>query len=283
MKIIKPEVKVLIEYNHDSHIAKCARTCYRSSKNDDGKRLINDLKTKKHFSMFRHASYYFIIPTNDIYLEYYVKAYINCPYVDYIMFSDYTYFATNGQFIIDHDDFYETYKDCEIDITDNNNIDKIHIFKSNDLLRYTFRVVTQISTSRELNRVSPNNIAEQSTRYVYEDGTLCAPWWLIINNNNMLFTKYRDNSTLEDYIEGCDQQFNRYKRLVDKGMERQDARGVLPLDTATVCIYTYSIKEWRRIIDQRYYGTTGKPHENAKIIASMIRNELIKLDYDFRD
>lgn len=40
------------------------------------------------------------------------------------------------------------------------------------MLRYTFKVVTQISTSRELNRVSPNNIAEQSTRYVYEDGTL---------------------------------------------------------------------------------------------------------------
>lgn len=35
-------------------------------------------------------------------------------------------------------------------------------------MRYTFRVTTQISTSRELNRVSPNNIAEQSTRYVYE-------------------------------------------------------------------------------------------------------------------
>lgn len=31
-----------------------------------------------------------------------------------------------------------------------------------------FKVTTQISTSRELNRVSPNNIAEQSTRYVYE-------------------------------------------------------------------------------------------------------------------
>ena len=45
-------------------------------------------------------------------------------------------------------------------------------------LRYTFCVVTQISTSRELNRVSPNNISEQSTRYVYEDGTICQPHWL---------------------------------------------------------------------------------------------------------
>lgn len=34
------------------------------------------------------------------------------------------------------------------------------------MMRYTFCVDTQISTSRELNRVSPNNIAEMSTRYI---------------------------------------------------------------------------------------------------------------------
>ena len=66
------------------------------------------------------------------------------------------------------------------------------------------------------------------------------------------------------------------------GMQRQDARGVLPLDTATKCVYTYSIDEWRNIIDLRYYGTTGAPHPNAKIIAGMIREQLIELGYDFR-
>ena len=30
--------------------------------------------------------------------------------------------------------------------------------------------------------------------------------------------------------------FNKYKLLVDIGMHRQDARGVLPLDTATRCL-----------------------------------------------
>ena len=65
-------------------------------------------------------------------------------------------------------------------------------------------------------------------------------------------------------------------------MDRQDARGVLPLDTATICAYTYSASEWRHIIDLRYYGITGKPHPNAEIIAGMIRKELIKLGYDFR-
>lgn len=76
---------------------------------------------------------------------------------------------------------------------------------------------------------------------------------------------------------------NKYRLLVNKGMHRQDACGVLPFDTATVCIYTYSIEEWRHIIDLRYYGTTGKPHPNAKIIAGMIKDNLETCGYDFKN
>ena len=61
----------------------------------------------------------------------------------------------------------------------------------------------------------------------------------------------------------------------------QDARGILPIDTATVCAYTYTISEWRNIIDLRYYGTTGAPHPNAKIIAGMIREKLIDAGHEF--
>ena len=84
------------------------------------------------------------------------------------------------------------------------------------------------------------------------------------------------------YLDSCSDSFKRYKFLIESGMNRQDARGVLPLDTATKCVYTYSIDEWRKIIDLRYYGTTGKPHPNAKIAAGMIREQLIELGYDFR-
>ena len=66
-------------------------------------------------------------------------------------------------------------------------------------------------------------------------------------------------------------------------MKPQDARGVLPLDTATVCIYTYSYNEWRHIIDLRYYSTTGAAHPNAVIIAGMIREKLIEAGHEFRD
>ena len=160
------------------------------------------------------------------------------------------------------------------------------------LSRYTFCIDTQISTSRELNRVSPNNISEQSTRYVYEDGVICKPHWMSDEiatyfNKEPLFEDWINNNIEHQkayqYFNSCNDSFINYAILVNKfNINRQDARGVLPLDTATRCIYTYSIDEWRNIIDLRYYGTTGKPHPNAKIIAGMIRKELMELGYDFK-
>lgn len=38
-----------------------------------------------------------------------------------------------------------------------------------------------------------------------------------------------------------------------------------------------------RVCYGRENGITGKPHPNAKIIAGMIRNNLMELGYDFRD
>ena len=73
-----------------------------------------------------------------------------------------------------------------------------------------------------------------------------------------------------------------YLNRINRGWSPEDAREFLPLCTATEVIYTYTVKEWRHIIDLRYYGTTGIPHPNAKIIAGMIRQELIELGYDFR-
>ena len=50
------------------------------------------------------------------------------------------------------------------------------------MMRYTFIVDTSIAVSRELNRVSPNAIAERSTRYCTANA-ICEPYWFSINFN----------------------------------------------------------------------------------------------------
>lgn len=289
MKIIEPKVE-LWQQGDDTkaHVARCARVCYgRETGNDQAtiKRLIDS----EHWSMFRHGTYYMIANDSDKTLETIVINYANTIGFSYRYEKHVYYITVNGNWVLDHKTQFGYLSKYIVPIEDFCNTEiGFH------MMRYTFCVDTQISTSRELNRVSPNSIAEKSTRYVYEDGSICRPHWLngyyickdIVGRYDVYKDGKRDtdiNHKVLTYIESCDFSFAKYKYLVEAGLHRQDARGVLPLDTATRCIYTYSIDEWRHIIDMRYYGTTGKPHPNAKIIAGMIRNNLMELGYDFRD
>lgn len=284
MKIIEPKVELWKQGNDaEAHVARCARVCYgKETGNDEAtiKRLIDS----RHWSMFRHETYYAAVPIiKDSIIYKVLPNYKNCPYIEYFTYDNICYIITNGNFMMDIKKYdpvlYNNILSCRITEDYAKSIE----FIFNHYVRYTFCIDTQISTSRELNRVSPNNIAEKSTRYVYEDGSICRPYWL----NKELIKQYEEEPIVDMistvYLDSCNDSFKRYKFLVENGVHRQDARGVLPLDTATRCIYTYSIDEWRHILDLRYYGTTGKPHPNAKLIAGMIRNNLMELGYDFRD
>lgn len=287
MRIVEPDAYLLKQDNGEiAHIAKCARICYgRESGNDVAtySRLLKD----NHLSMLRHETYYAVVPvshSNGIIYKV-INTYMESPYIKYFTLDNKVYIITNGNFIQDikkvNPILFNLINSYRISFDE-----AAHItYLWSHFARYTFIAITQISTSRELNRVSPNNIAEQSTRYVYEDGSICRPHWMSIEEAN----RYNiDNIVLNGatklYIESCTKGFNDYKALVDNyKMHRQDARGVLPLDTLTKCAYTYSIDEWRHIIDLRYYNTTGIAHPNARIIAGKIRNILINIGYNFKD
>lgn len=294
MKIIEPNVELWKPVDDVSHVARCARICYRKETGNDIA-LYDSLERRNHLSMYRHETYYAAVPTynKDSIIWQCLAGYMHCPYIKWVTYKNNTYIITNGNFIRDiakdNPVLFRMIYDNRITPEEAEQIEPIW----RHFIRYTFCIVTQISTSRELNRVSPNNIAEQSTRYVYEDGTICRPHWLngyqVLQHTNGKYVIYKDGREDTDiyhrvltYIQSCDNSFGNYKYLVDAGLHRQDARGVLPLDTATRCVYTYSADKWRAIIDLRYYGVTGKPHPNAKLIAGMIREQLMKLGYDFR-
>lgn len=290
MKIIQPKVE-LWQQGEDkvAHVARCARICYKKETGNDSA-LYGSLERRNHLSMYRHETYYAAVPTykKDFIIWQCLAVYMHCPYIKWVTYKNNTYIITNGNFIRDivkdNPVLFHMIYDNQITSEEAEQIEPIW----EHFMRYTFCVVTQISTSRELNRVSPNNIAEQSTRYVYEDGTICKPHWMTDEevdylNNEPIFEEWcNSHKKASIFRDSCNDSFNKYKLLVDIGMQRQDARGVLPIDTATKCAYTYSIDEWRAIINLRYYGTTGAPHPNAKIVAGMIREQLMDLGYVFK-
>lgn len=280
MKIIEPKVE-LWQQGDDAkaHVARCARVCYgRETGNDQAtiKRLIDS----EHWSMFRHGTYYIIANDSDKTLETIIINYANTIGFSYHYEKHVYYITVNGNWVLDHKTPFGYISKYIVPIEDFRNTEI-----GFNMMRYTFCIDTQISTSRELNRVSPNSIAEKSTRYVYEDGSICRPHWIsqkeaeLFNNDN--------NADLDEamnvYLNGCKRDFEEYKILVDKyKIHRQDARGKLPLDTATRCVYTYSTKEWFDIIKKRVYHTTGKAHPNATIICKLIEQELNELGYEIK-
>lgn len=286
MKLIKPSVELWSEENvtPEQHIARCARVCYgHEGEGKDPKKLCSTLARSGHVSMFRHASKYVHIKHgyfNKIDLDMFE---VN-PYLCLKKVTDGVIFSTNMQ----HWQMYGDKKEKDA-ITPE---EVLHLCKSNSnlfsLYRLTFCLTTQISTSRELNRVSPNNIAERSTRYCSsKDGLeICQPWWF---DNTYMYAKKDDTPQQTNdrifqhkvYIEAMEDAEHAYQRLSSVvNMKPQDARGVLPLDTATKVVYTYSVEEWQHILDLRYYEHTGKAHPNAKLIMGMVRDQINDFAFD---
>ena len=269
MKIIEPKVKLLSELNisPESHIARCARTCYgheyKEPNQEADKKMVDGLIKRGHLSMLRHNSAYFVF-TNHLPEEF------KSEYVNTLSQEDYIYASTNGQFTLEHNNKADLNSHVFLNLCRK----YPELFK---LYRLTFCITTQISTSRELNRVSPNNIAERSTRYCSsKDGLeICRPWWFNKTSEDMSALSIIKLPIKEKiFAIAWKDAEEYYNKAIEYGMKPEDARGILPLDTATKVIYTYSIKEWQHILDLRLYDKTGKAHPNCHIVIQMIKDQI---------
>lgn len=273
MEVVNPSLDYLRQEDMlgNDHVAKCAAICYKTEKFNTAK-MIERLVRDGHISMFRHASHYYRIPKLSeigIRLGRYLddcKLFGNNPFIPYVI-GEYDYFIVlNGQYVIEHPKFESEIREYEIS---ENEFSKY----AHSLVRFTFIITTSIKVSRELNRVSPNNIAEQSTRYVNflskcGDVAVCKS----VDDHLDDFIKTNIISTL-------DKETNAYKQLINLGCKPEDARRVLPLDTATRCAYTYTFDEWNHILDLRYYQKTGKAAPDAVVIGKLIHDKLFELGY----
>lgn len=287
MKFTEPQVEWWKQTSIAQHIARVGRICYKSKGKQPEAGLteeeVKDFIQKRdeerckgfwesgHRSMYRHGTVYFFMP-NEKGLPNYIWAYLDAsPYIDYATKNHKVWISTNMQFLLENKELMDALS--PYDVSEEEFIEKARKYECEDafsIIRMTMVVTTQISTSRELNRTSPNSIAEQSTRYCNLENKggvqIARPHWHV------------EGSLWQRMVYGfvcrvCEWGYN---RLLKSGLKPQDARGVLPIDTYTVVAYTYTLSEWSHILDLRYHGTTGTPHPNAKIIGEKIRNIIIE-------
>lgn len=287
MKFTEPQVEWWQQTSLARHIARVGRICYKAK----GKQPEEDMTEEEvkafiqkrdeerckgfwesgHRSMYRHGTCYFFLP-NEKGFPNYIWAYLNAsPYIDYATKNHKVWISTNMQFLLEHKQMMDALN--PYNVSEDEFIEKAQKYECEEafsIIRMTMVVTTQISTSRELNRTSPNSIAEQSTRYCNLEKKggvqIARPHW------------HDGGTRWQRMVYGlvcrvCEWGYN---RLLKSGLKPQDARGVLPIDTYTVVAYTYTLAEWSHILDLRYHDTTGKAHPNAKIIGEKIRNIIIE-------
>ena len=294
MKLIEPHVEWWQQTTLAQHIARVGRICYKAK----GKQPEEGLPEEEveafiqkrdeerckgfwesgHRSMYRHGTVYFFMP-NEKGLPNYIWAYLNAsPYIDYATKNHKVWISTNMQFLVENKNLMDALS--PYGVSEEEFIEKAQKYECEDaftILRMTIVVTTQISTSRELNRTSPNSIAEQSTRYCNLEKKggvqIARPHWYDAGTRWQRFL----------FNAACRVSEWAYNRLLKSGMKPQDARGVLPLDTYTIVAYTYTLAEWSHILDLRFHGKTGTPHPNAKIIGEKIRNIIIERTQKYCD
>ena len=277
MKMIIPGVEWWPQKTAAQQIARVGRVCYKSKGKQPDENLPEDKKEdfleeqavklanrfweSGHRSMYRHGTLYFFVKNGSRLPKHLWSSLVASPYISYAVQEKKVWISSNMQFLCEHGNILEMLS--PFNVKEAEFIEKAQKYDCKEalnLLRMTLVVTTQISTSRELNRTSPNSISEQSTRYVNLEKKggvqIARPHWL---HEGTKWQKFL-------YLSGCKISDWLYRRLLKSGMKPQDARGILPLDTYTVVAYTYTITEWQHILDLRFRETTGKAHPNAKEI-----------------
>lgn len=148
--------------------------------------------------------------------------------------------------------------------------------------RITVKFITDRGVSAELNRHRTHSIAEQSTRYCnyckdkFGGEISVAANEDVSGESKLLGVPYagvKKDLTAEYVWEFANKTAEwAYWLLVNKfGWSPQQARRILPLDTATTIYHTAFESDWKDFMDKRWAGKTGKPHPDMILITKQLK------------
>lgn len=283
MKLINPSVELITQTpgleGIYKQVERVGRVCYKSEDKiteDSAKPFVERMIKSQHLAMLEHGTVYLAASDDSEDLIFWKVA--NSPYSKVVCNdrANMLYVTTNLRVIAELNawEVIDKYL-CEPT--------ELHI------KRICLKFITSIGVSREFNRHRTASIAEQSTRYCnYSkekfggEVTFVKPVW-----SELPVGQYGIKQGYPEEYYKCgfsDRRFINY--LLDAeyfyldytkdGWQSQQARETLPLATATEVVYTAFEDDWEHFFDLRYRGTTGLPHPNAKQVASMAHDLIIK-------
>ena len=326
IKVVNPSVEIWNQegYTLDAiwkHIARCARVCYQSTPKDKNEDAYEFLKktifkgndffgynkidpknplniifapnaygdidlTSLHLSCCEHATVHLKFPTFvPRAAAMWENVYSHNKYSRSKNHNGYIYVTTNLRVIIENYaintlEFIDTTPNCPYYMP-----------------RTTICFITDIGTSRELNRHRVNSISEESTRYCRYNAdkfgnniTVAKLPWINIEDSACqgYFTGlYSDNEICNDnkivphftknwtainwFLYGLQIANLVYCKCIELGWTAQQAREILPLNTKTQVVHTAFVDDWQHFIDLRSNSVSGVPHPMAKELADEVK------------
>lgn len=241
-------------------IEKAARICYKSEDKiteESYKKFINMLSYKGHYSPFEHGTVYLQIPVKDydnpLYKD--IRLLYNKPWAKTNFNIGFVYITTNYRAIIEE----------EIPVLR----EWICAPTEYHEKRYTFKFITSLAMSRELNRHRCHSICEESTRYCnYSQDKFNGE----ISYIEPIWFKEADPITQKLFIAQCANNEEAYLDLI-KTNKPQFARDVLNLSTKTEVMHTAFESDWKEFINLR---TSRFAHPQMIELATKVK-ELLNL------
>ena len=277
-------------------IERVGRVCYKSEDHttaDSAQPFVERMIKNEHYAMLEHGTVYLLFDeatrervkaSEDEYFDiapwdfYRSNKFSRCEY------AANTYYVTTNLRVL----------------AENNRLNDLKEFWSEPLVSHPKRVTvhfsTQIAISREFNRHRADSMAEQSTRYCNyskakfgNEITINLPTWIKqamtgtewaanVNNGILKVSGQQFMELAREVADGSASELDNwvfanlaaeksYMNLINAGRKPQEARVILPLDTATELVHTAFVTDWKHFFDLRALGTTGQPHPDAKAIA----------------
>ena len=294
MKLIKPYFEIIPQQPGEigmlKHIETCGRVAWKSEEKtteDSYIKFIDMLKGVNHGSVLEHGTVYLYINNvesgyfYDIKNKYLENKYSKVIIKDYpkdlsnrgIVFCE-AYITTNYRVLVENNWLGDLKYQCEPT--------EFHE------KRVTVRFVCTIGISREFNRHRVHSITEQSTRYCNyskdkfgNEVTFIIPCWLNIPNSSTYtpqeISLLHKEEDIQLYLHGLSHSEFYYFNLLEQGWKPQQAREVLPLNTATELIHTAFVSDWKHFFMLR---TAKGAHPQAQELAIPLMLEFNNLGYE---
>ena len=300
MKLVQSSYEIISQENTlegiYKHIEKAARVCYKSEDKiceGSARKMVDFLISRKHYSPLEHGTIYMQMnasPAGDPY-----DRYLHNPYSKVNLHNGWAYITTNVRVLIENDWMNDLNFMCEPT--------KYHV------KRVSVKLKCSIGVTREANRHRVNSICEQSTRYCNysldkfnNEISFILPEWVIKRTKETSktydpLTGYDRSYLLEmpileavtnhmvcedraisNWIESLKKsELDYFYLLSDEcGLRPQEARGVLPLDTASEVMYTAFVSDWKHFFKLR---CDNAAHPDIRVLAQAIEEEFKELKY----